>query len=469
MAELNSTHGIKLKDKAGYALGDMAGILTFGLVTPFQLMFYTDVLHIDGGKAAVLLLVARIWDAINDPMWGAFIDSRRPTKFGRFRPYILGASVPLALAAFLMFLKLPGLSSGQYLAYAYVTYIFYGMMYTGANIPYGSLASVITDDEIERSSLSVWRSIGAGIGGLPAQILLPLIVYSYNETTGNKDILDSTKFAIAVAVISLLSILVYFIHFKLTKERVTVSASQGETKYSIIKTFRSLLGNKEFIVVALVSMLLIAFQQYTQTNYNYLFKDYFGKPGLFSLVTVCTYLPMAIFVPFMGKLVRRFGKKELCAVGIGFAAAVNLAMFLVKFTPFSTNPYVFLALTLLSGAGLTFLVLEVWALTMDVIDYHELRTGRHEEGSCYSVISFVRKLGQTLAGSGAALLLQKIGYSTENIGHQGKSVLSGLYTATTAIPAVALTLMFILLAFCYKFNKKNLEKMHAELDELRKK
>lgn len=112
------THGIKVKDKLGYALGDMGGIMTFGLVSSFLNMFYTDVLGISAGKIAVLMFVARIWDAINDPIWGAFIDSRKPTKYGRFRPYILWASFPLAIGAFLMFYKIPGLSDNQYLIYA---------------------------------------------------------------------------------------------------------------------------------------------------------------------------------------------------------------------------------------------------------------------------------------------------------------------------------------------------------------
>lgn len=143
-------HGITFKDKIGYAMGDMGGLLTFGLVSAFLNMFYTDVLGISAARITVLMIVARIWDAVNDPMWGSFIDSRKPTKYGRFRPYILWASLPLAVGAFFMFFKIPGLSDNRYLIYAYITYIFYGMMYTGVNIPYGSLASVITDDEIER-------------------------------------------------------------------------------------------------------------------------------------------------------------------------------------------------------------------------------------------------------------------------------------------------------------------------------
>ncbi|MBR6392128.1 MAG: MFS transporter, partial [Eubacterium sp.] len=130
MAEQSLTHGIKLKDKVGYALGDAGGLLTFSLIGSFLTVFYTDTLKIPLHQITILMLIARIWDAINDPMWGAFIDSRKPTKWGRFRPYIFWFSIPMAVAAGLMFTKLPFIPQSKYIVYAYVTYIFYGMMYT---------------------------------------------------------------------------------------------------------------------------------------------------------------------------------------------------------------------------------------------------------------------------------------------------------------------------------------------------
>ncbi|MBQ6019216.1 MAG: MFS transporter, partial [Clostridia bacterium] len=138
-----ATYGIGFSEKIGYALGDAAGLLTFGLVGSFLQMFYTNTLYISAGKVTILFLVARIWDAINDPIWGAVIDKRKPGKNGKYRPYLRWASLPLAVFAVLMFLKIPGLTENQYLIYAYITYIGYGMMYTAVNIPYGSLASVI--------------------------------------------------------------------------------------------------------------------------------------------------------------------------------------------------------------------------------------------------------------------------------------------------------------------------------------
>lgn len=465
MEEKNLTHGIKFKDKLGYAMGDMGGLLTFSLIGAFQTKFYTDVLHIPLASISILILVARIWDAINDPLWGSFIDSRKPKKSGRFRPYILMFSIPLAVSAVLMFTKIPGIN---YLVFAYITYILYGMMYTAVNIPYGSLASVITDDEKERSSLSMWRSIGAGIGGLPGTILLPMIVFTTTGTNPNGTsikVLDGTKLTICVAVLAVISVLVYYLHFKLTKERIAPPVKVKDD-YNAFVTIKDLLKNRAFVMLSLASMLLIAFQFYYQSTYLYLFTDYYHQPGIYALVTICTYLPMAIFIPIMNKLIDKFGKKELCAYGMVFATLASVVLFFIK----AQNPYVFLAFTFLSGLGQTFFVLEVWALVMDVIDYHELRTGRREEGTAYALFSFSRKLGQTIAGVLLPLLLAYINYDS-TASEQGRElpreVMAKLYDISTLIPAIALALMAVLLMFGYNLSKKKLSEMRYELEQNR--
>ena len=473
MAESSLTHGIKFKDKVGYALGDAGGLLTFSLIGAFQNKFYTDSLGIKPESIILLILIARIWDAINDPLWGAFVQSRKPRKSGQFRPWIIGFSIPLAISAALMFLKIPGLTNAQYLIYAYVTYIMYGMMYTAVNIPYGSLASVVTDDEYERSSLSMWRSIGAGIGGLPGTILLPMIVYTVTGKYANgTDIkaLDETKLFWCVLVLSALSVLVYFLHYKMTKERIAPQKHLKDKDYSAVTTIKELFRNRAFVTLSLASMLLIAFQFYYQSTYTYLFTDYYHKPGLYAFVTICTYVPMAIFIPVMNKLIRKFGKKELCAAGMAFAAVVNIVLFALRGTPLALNPTVFLVFTFFSGLGQTFLVLEVWALVMDTIDYYEVRTGKREEGMAYAVFSFTRKLGQTLAGVGLNALLAFIAYDGE-LSKQGvglsDTVLAKLYDISTLVPAIMLALMAVILFAGYDLSKRKLETVHAALAETR--
>ena len=175
---------------------------------------------------------------------------------------------------------------------------------------------------------------------------------------------------------------------------------------------------------------------------------------------------MAMFLPVMGKLIRKFGKKEICAVGIAFAAVINIVMYLFGFTALSQNPYLFLVMTFLSGAGQTFLVLEIWAMVMDVIDHHELLSGRREESTAYSFYSFARKLGQTAAGAGVPAILGIIGYDGK-LAQQPAAVVEKLYGISTLVPAIILTVLFVLLFFGYKLSKKELEKLHAALESSR--
>ena len=449
---------LPVRNYVGYAMGDMAGVLTFGTIGSFLQMFYTDILHISLGSITVLMMVARIWDAINDPMCGALIDSRKPTKYGRFRPYVWYFAIPLALAFIATFYKVPGLTEKGYLTYAYITYILYGMMYTAVNIPYGSMASVMTTDQTERSTLSVIRSLGAGIGTALSQMVLPLFVYS--TVAGGAKILDQNKLFRGVLMLAALSVVVYYLFFRLTREYV--APVKGQKSENFLKTFGKLMGNRPFVALCLASMLLIAGSMYTQTVFNYLFKNYFEKPGLFALVTVATYLPMLLLMPFVGKLMRKYSKKGICAIGSLAAALAFLVLYFIR----TDNAMLFLGVVVFSGFGLCFFTLEVWAMVTDVVDYHEKLHHRRDEGTTYACFSFFRKLGQTLAGIGASMALAAVGYSTaQGNATQTQAVNEGIYSIATIVPFVMYLCMFLLLQFGYPLTKKALEQLHAELGE----
>lgn len=442
---------ITTKDTVGYALGDAGGQLIFGLLGVFLTMFYTDVLGITPTQVAVLMLFTRIWDGVNDPIWGAVVDRLKPGRHGRFRPWLLWGSFPLAASALIMFSN-PGLGRWNVL-WAYFGYIVYDMSYTMVNVSYGSLASVISPLERDRSTLSIARSAGSGVGALPAAILLPLFVFGKNAD--GSSFLDSKKLLASVAVLAGLSVAVLAASFLLTKERV---APEQARKPELRKTFRALLRNRPFLMLCLTTMLMIAVQMYTAPMNSYLFKDYFRQPNMITLYSVFTYAPMALLLPVLGSLAARFGKKELCAAGLLFG---TLAYTLAYFAR-TQNAYVYLGFCLLSGLGMTFLVMEVWALVTDVIDYQGLLSGQREEGTAYALFSFTRKLGHTAAGSGSALLLGYIGYDGA-LSAQSARTVSGMYTAATLVPAVALALMFLVLTFGYPLGKAKLREMHAQM------
>ena len=449
---------LSVQNFIGYALGDMGGVITFGTIGSFLQMFYTDILHISLPKITLLMLIARIWDAINDPICGALIDSRKPTRFGRFRPYVMWFSVPLAVAFVLTFIKIPGLSENQYLVYAYITYILYGMLYTAVNIPYGSMASAMTNNLKERSTLSVIRSLGAGFGSAPGQILLPLFVYSTVAETGAK-YLNASKLLTGVIILAGFSLIVFFAFFKMTREYIP--AKEHENRHDTAERLLELLRNRPFMMLCLASMLLIAGSMYTQTIFNYLFKNYYGTPKLFSLVTIFNYIPMLALMPFMGKFVEKFGKKEICSYGSLFAALAFLLLYFIR----TDNPYFFLSVILLGGVGLSFFTLEVWAMVTDVIDYNEMKNKHRREATTYASFSFFRKLGQTLAGIGASIALGIIGYDTaEGVITQTDEVVKGIYSIATIVPFVMYLLMFVFLQFGYTLTRKYVREVRAALD-----
>lgn len=169
------TSGLKARDYIGYAMIDLAGCLVFSLVTTLLQKFYTDIFHLSPLFIMLMFIAARIWDGINDPIMGRICDTVKPGRGGRYRPWILYAAFPLALSAVLMFLRFPGMGEPEHAlatcVYATVTYVFFVMSYTVLQIPFGSLASVVTTDAHERSKLSVWRSIGAALGSIPVLLI----------------------------------------------------------------------------------------------------------------------------------------------------------------------------------------------------------------------------------------------------------------------------------------------------------
>ncbi|MCL2022761.1 MAG: glycoside-pentoside-hexuronide (GPH):cation symporter [Oscillospiraceae bacterium] len=458
------TSGITMKDKIGYALGDMGGLFFFSTVSAYLQMFYTEILRIPLAKISNLLLAVRIWDGINDPICGTLIDRRKPSENGKFRPFLRMFSPLLAVFGVLMFTRIPGLSAAQYLIYAYITHILYEGMYTMCNIPYGSMASVITDDGAERSQLSTFRSIGAGLGGLPAQMILPMFVFSVDDN-GQK-FLNGDKFFMGMVIFGILTIIVYWSSFYLTKERIAPPPPEKAQKQNIGETISFLLKNKPFLVLCFASMLMVGTQFYTQNVYNYLYKDYFNEPELYTFVTIATYAPMVFLIPFIGKLVEKFGKKRLCGYGLLMSMVANIIALLIR----TANPYVFLVFCFLSGLGFTFFLLQIWAMATDVIDYQELISHKREEGTSFAFFFFTRKIGQTLAGAGAPWLMMAIGYKVaegDEIIVQAAGVADQLYTIANLVPAITFFLMFITVSFLYPLDKEQEEDMRAKLRKRR--
>ncbi len=468
-AESKHPNKIGFRDGLGYAFGDAANLFVLTYVSSYLKVFYTDILKVAENKITTLLLIARLWDAINDPLWGNIVAKKRPNKDGKFRPYIKWFSIPLGIMAMLCFVNFRDFTASETLVIAlmYITYIGYGMMYTTINIPYGSLASVITDDPDGRTLLSTFRSIGAGLGGAVPLLIGPMIIYTVTGTNSQgvavkaADAGGMLKFGVIMGV---LSIIFFFLCFANTKERV---ASEEEPQVDIKKTYIGMLKSRPFVVAAISGILISGQLQFASLN-QYLYKNYFENTDLSIIGTIANYLPMAVMIFFMPKLVKKFGKQELCSVGTFFSAVAAVLMFFVvpHCDRLGSAPVVFMIFTFIVGFGYSFVSITNWAIITDVIDYQEYKTGIRSESAVYAVYTFCRNLGQTIADVGGMKLLGAVaGYNGAIHGSAGyvEGVGEGILFVCTIIPAVVYTLVFILFKFGYPLNKSKLDVMYKEL------
>jgi len=468
------TSGLKAKDYVGYAMGDAAGCLVFSLVTSILQKYYTDVFHLSPLFIMFMFIGARVWDAINDPIMGRICDTVKPGKYGRYRQWFLYIAGPLGLATILMFVKWPGLGGDvNYVGtciYATITYILFGMSYTVLQIPYGSLASVVTTDVGERNKLSVYRAIGAALGSIPVFVIASFAYskrvddlgnYVYGENGSIITDMQYKPVLIGVICMAFCSSLLLLLTFALNKERVITKPAVKE-KGAAAKAFKILIGNKSFVAISLAAMLLLAGQMFTQSFYLYLFNDYFHANWMNLASQACTYSPMIVLMFFMPKLARKFGKKEVCSVGMTVAAIANLVLFLLRGMEPGQLMYLFLILCFVSGCGLTTLVLQLWAMATDAIDDIEVKTGRRDDGTAYSFFNFFRKLGQVIAAICVNGALLGMNYKYEKGAVQTLDNLKKMYDLATLIPAVLFGLMAVILFAIYPLSKKKIDELQIE-------
>ena len=460
---------IGIREGIGYMLGDGGNLFLLTYVSSYLKVFYTDVLKISTSKVANLFLLTRLWDAINDPMWGTIVAKKRPNKDGKYRPYLKWLAIPLAISQILCFIDISAYTKNDtlLLVFAYVTYIAFGMLYTGMNVPFGSLASVITDDPDGRTLLSTFRTIGSGVGGAAPALLAPFLIYStvtaadgstYNVADGN----GMFKFALVMGV---LSIAFYFACYGMTKERVP---SEAEPKVNMKEIYGGMIKSKPFVVLAITGILISGQLQFGSLN-QYLYKNYFCNTSLSVVGTIAQYAPLVLMLPFSAKIIKKYGKKEICGVTSFVAAVAAVATFVIK--PAPDQAWLFLLMQFIIGFGYSFVSITNWAIVADVIDYQLYKTGIKNESAVYAVYTFCRKLGQTAADYGGLILLGKIGYEATTMANAGfvPGISEGILTVCTLIPAITYTLVFILYKFFYPLTKEKLEPVYEYVREANEK
>ncbi len=445
-----------MQDKVGYMLGDVGSCLLFNFIGSYLLVFYTDVFGISAAAVGTLMAVSRVWDAINDPMMGVIVDKRKRTKDGKFRPYLKYMGIPLGIFTILTFLVIPNMPQGMKLPYAYITYIGFGMAYTAINIPYGSLASVMTNDPVQRTELSTWRNISSIFAMIPLMVLTPKLVFDASGAVSPKGFLIAAVLYVIIANIG------YRLCYKMTTERIINEVKEDAPKSSLGETLKTLGKNKALIGLILSSLGTLTAMFLPNALNAYLFKDYFQAPGLLSLAGLLPMVGTFLAIPVTGKLVAKFGKKNIAIYSgiVSIAAYVVLVLFPTK------NPMLYIALITVSGFGTALYGMIVWALVGDVIDYQEYLSGKREEGIVYATYSLSRKLVQAIVGSIGGFALAAIGYQS-GAATQAPEVAESIRTIITVVPLIGFIFGTVCLKFVYNLSNKTLNEVNEELERRR--
>lgn len=441
-----------VKDEIGYVFGDMAGSFVNLFVDAYFLIFCTSVLGISAGWMGTLFLVARLWDAINDPIMRSFPDRWMIGKSGdKFKPWIKIFMIPLALSGVLCFLNVPleGIALHAYVAFAYVLY---GMSYTGTSMPFGAMASVVSDDPIQRSKLSRARSIGGTIVGIVGLSIVPVVCFDKQS-----NILPE-RFTLIAVVFGVLSIISYFVLLNLTQERIRQNVEKAE-KFNYGKVLKATVHNRPLIGVMVATLGSMLFITGSNQVRSYIFKEYYARTDVMSIISLATIPILVICFPLVPKLVAKFGKKATLMAAIISSTIFSVIPVVMEIK----NVYVYSALVVLGTIGQTVFTMLIWALVTDCLDYSEWKFNERSDGSMYSLYTFSRKIGSTIASTGVSFGLAAIGFVSGSNVVQTAEAVNGIYFLVNIIPVVTCILELVGVGLIFNLNKETTERMYAEL------
>ena len=487
-----------MRDKIAYAMGDFGCNMSFALNATIT-TFYTMYVGLSTEIMALLIILLKIWDGVNDPIMGAIMDKFRPKKGGsKFKPFILWGSIALVVSGAMVFLPIGKLGE-EYtwlkIVVCIVGYLVWDTAYTVVNVPYGSMANVITDVPEERASLSMWRSIGAMLANLPIMILLPMIMYrDMVDANGNTvlnpyilneegspykpiEVLVGENVFITALIMGVVGLIAFFILIKFTTERIKPEESQQVEKqkinyWEVIKSFAK---NRAAVAMTIASIFQLVMLNGLTVATNALYKDFFGmgqESGIFSLIS---YLPLVAVMPLIVPLVKKYGKKEASQWPMLLGVLGGILMMVLPRELFLSGIggiVLWCLLQLLVSFSFAIFGTVGWAMVADCIDYQELKTGRREEGTVYAIYSLGRKIAQGFGAAAVLLMLGWIGFKeagwdstlgVEIPSFQTADVANNIRLLIGGVYLVCCVVQFVMLKFVYPLTKGKVEEMNIKL------
>ncbi|MBO0452640.1 MFS transporter [Enterococcus sp. MJM16] len=435
-----------------YGMGDLASQFVWTFTGTYLTVFYTDVVGLAPGVVSVIMLCARLWDGINDPMMGS-VAERTKSKWGRFRPYILFGTPFLAAATVLTFTAPFGNGTAG-VAWAAVTYVVAGMLYTLVNIPYGALPGVMTEDANERNELNAWRSAGMNVGMIIVNFCSSFIMLRFSE--GSEVATGRGYFATAV-IYAIISVPMFFAVFASSREIIKVA--DDKRKVPIKETFKNIVGNKYLMLLFGIMVLQMSgfMGRIALTSYYVIY-----CLGAFTLIALLMTIPSiggVIGSMLVVPLVRRFGKIKMLAIPL---VVQGIALLIIYFADFDNLPLIVFGHILFGlfnmGAPITL------SMIADAVDYQELKTGIRTDGTAYATYGLATKLGNAIGASVGLIIMGYFGYQAN--AQQTPEALQGINLVTNLLPAF---LFFAAAGLCFfwKMSDSDADTIRKQLDERR--
>ena len=486
------TQKLAVREKLGYAMGDIATNFFFQSMVLYQTRFYTDTVGLSAVAVGTMFLVLRLADAVFDPFIGALSDRTR-TRWGSFRPWVLWTAVPFGLIFWLVYVT-PNVGAQGKLLYAYLTYTLVMMLYSANNTPYSALMGVMTPDASERSSLASYRFVGALIGQFIIQALpLPLVA-----KFGGGD--SARGWAVTMGIFGGLIVVLNLITFASTRERVLPPPGD---RHPLKDDLKDVFTCRPWLVMFILTLLVFTMLVVRGSSSNYFFayyldqdqlKEFLGKVGLvglgagpvtgwkaaldglgllvkpdssnaaavgLSLFFVVGSVVQIVGIIFSKPLADRFGKKAVFIAGVSVTTVATLGVFFVG--PASVGLLFWLGILWAVGWGPTIPLL--WVMIADVADFSEWKTSRRATGFMYAGILFALKAGLSLGGALSAWVIDAYGY-VPNVA-QTEHALLGIRLGASVYPAIALGLVLVCLAL-YPIGKTLNLRIQDELAERRR-
>ena len=430
-------HSVSLLEKICYGLGDSACNVVYGLCSTLLTFFYTDYVGVSAAVVGIIFLITRLFDGVSDIIMG-FITDRTKSKYGKARPWILWMSVPYAVTFVLLFFVPANASVMVQAIYIFVTYnLVNTVVYTALNLPYSTMASLITRDQKSRTSTQAIRIFCGPMGKMVVTISTIPLVQAFGNTQRSW-IIVSCIFAVAALIL----LLVCFFNIE---ERVVIEAAQNQ-KISVGQNLKALFSNQYWAICLGLWGFMVMMSTVSGTITTYYCKYLLGNEALYSPIYAAELIAQSVLVLIVPHFVLRFGKRNLTLGGILLVVVAQLV--------WMSNPLsvpVAMVSAVIRGLGVAPLWACVFPMIADCAEFGQWKTHVRQDGMIFSAASVGSKLGGGLASAGIGLLMSSVGYNGLAAVQSAEAL--AMIQAICMYAPIVFSAIIVVLCLMYKLDK----------------